>query len=579
MADTHSDRTINVLLATFAGLGLPRTLSLPTKASSSIGDVYTSVLDRLPHLDDSLIISTVSNKQLSPSNDAPITTLLSSSDDSLLSLRLSRRLCGGKGGFGSQLRAAGGRMSSRKNRDRNQNPNGSNRNLDGRRLRTVDEAKRLAEYLAIKPEMEKREKDERKKRWEAVVEAAERKEEEIRSGKAGANSGRLNAEYVESKELAEEKTREAVLKAMRELQNEGRTGSESSEDVEEGSDEEDDDGGESSGSSENVAAEGSAHAGRTFFGWDDEDEDDSEDDEEETEIAKASQSEPAYNGKGVPTSLTRSESSPMEEDAGYKWTSSLLVGLFLQSIYKATQTKHLALRLIARHTKYNIINTDHAMALVYNYAPPTLVVDHPHDRLHQHNSFLGVLARRNADPKAHPNYADMDILDTEDLYRIDIEVPGVHDPSSIKLQWENWRFLVVSGETKRSWEIVDNGENEMQEQRVPDDQSDVLNGDLHRMPAKTGLAKAVGEDKNALHRSQAHIHDRDGTQAGVYSIYPRLPVEERRIGSFRREIHFDVDVEMGKLKAKLQAGLLTIELPKKHYECSKGRGEVKVETG
>ncbi|SMQ49679.1 unnamed protein product [Zymoseptoria tritici ST99CH_3D7] len=219
------------------------------------------------------------------------------------------------------------------------------------------------------------------------------------------------------------------------------------------------------------------------------------------------------------------------------------------------------------------------MALVYNYAPPTLVVDHPHDRLHQHNSFLGVLARRNADPKAHPNYADMDILDTEDLYRIDIEVPGVHDPSSIKLQWENWRFLVVSGETKRSWEKVDDGDNGMQEQRVPDDRSDVLNGDLHRMPAKTGLAKAVGEDKNALHRSQAHIHDRNGTQGGVYSIYPRLPVEERRIGSFRREIHFDMDVEMGKLKAKLQAGLLTIELPKKHYEYSKGRGEVKVETG
>jgi hypothetical protein len=187
-------------------------------------------------------------------------------------------------------------MSSRKNRNRDQNPNGSNRNLDGRRLRTVDEAKRLAEYLAIKPEMEKREKDERKKRWEAVVEAAERKEEEIRSGKAGANGGRLNAEYVESKELAEEKTREAVLKAMRELQNE-RTGSESSEEVQEDSEEEED-GGESSGSSENAQAEASASAGRTFYGWDDEDEDDSEDEFDEEGNADAQQLEPTYEGKG-----------------------------------------------------------------------------------------------------------------------------------------------------------------------------------------------------------------------------------------------------------------------------------------
>ena len=76
-------------------------------------------------------------------------------------------------------------MSSRKNRNQQQTMNGSNRNLDGRRLRTVEEAKRLAEYLAVKPEMDKKEKEERKRRWEAVVEAAERREEEIKSGKAG----------------------------------------------------------------------------------------------------------------------------------------------------------------------------------------------------------------------------------------------------------------------------------------------------------------------------------------------------------------------------------------------------------
>ncbi|KAF2172005.1 hypothetical protein M409DRAFT_50605 [Zasmidium cellare ATCC 36951] len=287
-----SEHTINVLLATFAGLGLPRTLSLPTRSSASVSDVYDSVLNRLPALDESLILTTVSNKQLLPSNHESITTLLSSPSDSLLSLRLSRQLCGGKGGFGSQLRAAGGRMSSRKNRQ-NQNVNGSNRNLDGRRLRTVDEAKKLAEYLAVKPEMEKKEREERKKRWEAVVEASERREEEIRSGKGGANQGRLNAEYVESKEEAENKTREAVLKAMREglLQSE-RTGSESSENVEEDDSEGEEE--ESSDSSDDPKAE--ASTGSKFFGWDeDEDEDDDDDESEEDEQAEPV---PSYEGKG-----------------------------------------------------------------------------------------------------------------------------------------------------------------------------------------------------------------------------------------------------------------------------------------
>lgn len=272
----QTDATINILLATFAGLDLPRTLSLPTSASTPISDIYSKIFDRLPVQDDRLLLTTVSNKQLRSDDSAPITTLLSSPDDSILSIRLSRRLCGGKGGFGSQLRAAGGRMSSRKNRNSNTNPNGSNRNLDGRRLRTVDEAKRLADYLAIKPEMERKEKEERKKRWQEVVEAAERRVDNIKSG---LNTGRLDAQYVEQKEEAEEKTRQAVLKAMKEGMLE-RTGSESS--MEQGcGDSEDGAGEESSGSSEGAkvnAPEGAR--GRSVFGWDEEEDDSDEDDEE-----------------------------------------------------------------------------------------------------------------------------------------------------------------------------------------------------------------------------------------------------------------------------------------------------------
>ncbi|CAK1354584.1 hypothetical protein CB0940_01578 [Cercospora beticola] len=284
----QSESTINVLLATFAGLGLPRTLSLPTKASTPISDIYSTIQSRLPpSAGEDLLITTVSNKQLLPHNDSPITTLLSSPDDTLLSLRLSRRLCGGKGGFGSQLRAAGGRMSSRKNRNSNVNPNASNRNLDGRRLRTVDEAKRLAEYLAIKPEMEKKEKEERKKRWQEVVDAAERREEEIKSGKGGAARGRLDAEWVEGKEDAENKTREAVIRAMKEGLLEERTGSESSAKADES---EDEDVEESSDSSEGVKAEASnGGGGRSFYGWDEDEDESSEDDEEPA---------PAYEVKG-----------------------------------------------------------------------------------------------------------------------------------------------------------------------------------------------------------------------------------------------------------------------------------------
>jgi len=57
-----------------------------------------------------------------------------------------------------------------------------------------------------------REKEERRKRWEAVVEAAERREEEIRSGKKGKG---LSEEWVVEKEEVGEGVRGAVRGAMR----------------------------------------------------------------------------------------------------------------------------------------------------------------------------------------------------------------------------------------------------------------------------------------------------------------------------------------------------------------------------
>lgn len=101
-------------------------------------------------------------------------------------------------------------MSSKRKRNQGED-NGSSRNLDGRRLRTVNEAKALAEYLAIKPEMAKKEKEERRKRWEQIVELADRREQELKSG----NKGKVDGKWVEDKEEAGERTREAVLAAMK----------------------------------------------------------------------------------------------------------------------------------------------------------------------------------------------------------------------------------------------------------------------------------------------------------------------------------------------------------------------------
>ncbi|KAL8882922.1 MAG: hypothetical protein Q9198_000153 [Flavoplaca austrocitrina] len=202
--------TINVLLSTFSGLGLPQTLSIPVPYSISTAELRSVLLNRLPHSHHRFIFTTTSNKELLASSTAPLAALLSSENDTVIPVRLSIPICGGKGGFGSQLRAAGGRMSSRKKKNQG-DENSSNRNLDGRRLRTVAEAKALAEYLALKPEMEKKEKEARRKRWEQVVELAERREADIKN----TTKGRVDGKWIEDRDEASERTRDAVLAAMK----------------------------------------------------------------------------------------------------------------------------------------------------------------------------------------------------------------------------------------------------------------------------------------------------------------------------------------------------------------------------
>lgn len=292
---------VNVLLSSFPGLSLSSTLSFPIPSTSSISDLTEKVASYLPSSlpFQSLVLTTTNNKQIHPSNDNLLSLLIArdgASDitSTLLPLRLSVPLCGGKGGFGSQLRAAGGRMSSKRKRNQGDN-NSSSRNLDGRRLRTVNEAKALAEYLAVKPEMDNKEKEERRKRWQTVVDMAEKRQEEIKNG---GGKQKIDGQWMEDKEEMSEKLHEAVMLAMKDdtwtdnlrdaiLGGSSTSASEGSENATSSSSDEDEEG-EGNGTSSAVAGSSASApkpAPRRFIGFDDDDEfmSDSEDEEEAEE--------------------------------------------------------------------------------------------------------------------------------------------------------------------------------------------------------------------------------------------------------------------------------------------------------
>ncbi|KII89639.1 hypothetical protein PLICRDRAFT_107939 [Plicaturopsis crispa FD-325 SS-3] len=150
----------SILFSTFAPFP---TLSLSVPSDTQIDDLYGLLCARYPSLPAAEDLTLSSHSGVVPALTTPVSALCYGSESDLVSLRLTPRLRGGKGGFGSQLRAAGGRMSSQKTSN-----NDSCRDLSGRRLSTIKDAKKLAEYLENEPARKKAAAEAQKAKLEAL---------------------------------------------------------------------------------------------------------------------------------------------------------------------------------------------------------------------------------------------------------------------------------------------------------------------------------------------------------------------------------------------------------------------------
>ena len=127
---------VTILVSAFAPFS---TLTLTLPPSTELEDVVDLLLDKYPTLPagTNLRLAPISRPCAGPATQ--LSELIEKGDnggDELVSFRLYAPVLGGKGGFGSQLRAAGGRMSSQKTSN-----NDSCRDLSGRRLSTLKQAK------------------------------------------------------------------------------------------------------------------------------------------------------------------------------------------------------------------------------------------------------------------------------------------------------------------------------------------------------------------------------------------------------------------------------------------------------
>ncbi|KND00114.1 uncharacterized protein SPPG_04456 [Spizellomyces punctatus DAOM BR117] len=189
-----------VIINTFAGLK-PLCLQFPDDSPSESPLLVEDLKFRLTSIlnipADVQRLTTEGGRSLD-NNDILFPTENTSRDVFPPVFNLLLRLPGGKGGFGSMLRAQGGKMASQKTTNFE-----ACRDLSGRRLKTVNDAKKLADYLEKEPERKRKRQEELMKKIEEGLK--EPQKQKIRYH---------DPEFVSSHEKVMEDVKDAVTKAL-----------------------------------------------------------------------------------------------------------------------------------------------------------------------------------------------------------------------------------------------------------------------------------------------------------------------------------------------------------------------------
>ncbi|XP_030627030.1 splicing regulator SDE2 isoform X2 [Chanos chanos] len=144
------------------------------------------------------LIAVLSSKEGIPSDDCYVKNngRISGQDDELKTgavYRVEHRLCGGKGGFGSMLRALGAQIEKTTNRE-------ACRDLSGRRLRDVNHEKEMAEWL--------------KKQSDREAEKEQRRLEKLQRKLAEPKHYFTDTDYEQQCHDLSERLEDSVLKGM-----------------------------------------------------------------------------------------------------------------------------------------------------------------------------------------------------------------------------------------------------------------------------------------------------------------------------------------------------------------------------
>lgn len=168
-----------------------------------------------------------------------------------------------------------------------------------------------------------------------------------------------------------------------------------------------------------------------------------------------------------------------------------------------------------------------------------------------------------------------DIRQTKLAYHIEIEVPGTTDKDALLIQWLSSSTLLVRGEIERPfvghgkaaegtylWQQGEEngdgypvGDTQKQEAQATNENGHVSGGYTYQ--SSTGSKHLEGQTANGGGEVKKMVTDSGDECADI----PMFLLEERHTGPWQRTFTLPHDVEMKALKAKLEGGLLRIDIP------------------
>ena len=186
---------------------------------------------------------------------------------------------------------------------------------------------------------------------------------------------------------------------------------------------------------------------------------------------------------------------------------------------------------------------------------------HHHHIPHPHWGEKVAKLLHDKDSEVHKPRAD--VRETSSTFHIDVELPGLSNKSDLTLKWLSTRTILVSCRIRR--EVVplveedhpngasSNGVETSRKEAAVDQTIDISTKD-----SKSREENAAG--------STTASHEKPSHQEQHHNTSPHLTLGERNIGLSTRAFNFPCDVDRDHTKAKLSAGLLTLDVPKQHHE-------------